>query len=121
MLIINQVVITSFLFWNNIFLTLVRLRLGLLEQDLANRFDISVSSVSHITATWINLMFHSFKAIEHYPPRHVVEKHMPKAFKKEYANTRLIIDATEFQVERPSSLLTQLYMFSSYKILPKCS
>ena len=97
------------------FLTLVRLRLGLLEQDLANRFDISVSSVSRITATWINLMFHSFKAIERYPPWHVVEKHMPEAFKKEYPNTRLIIDATEFQVERPSSLLTQSCTFSSYK------
>ena len=34
-----------------LFLTLVRLRLGLLEQDLANRFNISVSSVSRITAT----------------------------------------------------------------------
>ena len=97
------------------FLTLVRLRLGLLEQDLANRFDISVSSVSRITATWINLMFHSFKAIECYPPWHVVEKHMPEAFKKEYPNTRLINDATEFQVQRPSSLLTQSCTFSSYK------
>ena len=89
--------------------------MGLLEQDLANRFDISVSSVSRITATWINLMFHSFKAIERCPPWHVVEKHMPEAFKKEYPNTRFIIDATEFQVERPSSLLTQSYTFSSYK------
>ena len=60
-------------------------------------------------------MFHSFKAIERYPPWHVVEKHMSEAFKKEYPNTHLIIDATEFQVERPSSLLTQLCMFSSYK------
>ena len=36
------------------FLTLVRLRLGLLEQDLTNRFDISVSSVPRITATWLD-------------------------------------------------------------------
>ena len=90
------------------FLTLVRL--GLLEQNLANRFDISVS---RITATWIYLMFHSFKAIERYPPWHVVEKYMPEASKNEYPNSCLIIDNTEFQVERPSSLLTQ--SFSSYK------
>jgi len=96
------------------FLTVVRLCLGLLEQDLANRFGISVSSVSRITATWINLMFHSFKAIERFPPWHIVEKHMPEAFRKEYPNTRLIIDATELQVERPSSLLTQSCTFSAY-------
>jgi len=81
------------------FLTLVRLRLDLLEQDLANRFGISVSSVSRITATWINLMFHCFKAIERFPPWHIVEKHMPEAFKREYPNTRLIIDATELQLK----------------------
>jgi len=94
------------------FLTLC---LGLLEQDLACRFDLSVSSVSRIIATWINLMFHSFKAIDRYPPCHVVEKHMPDVYKKEYSNTCLIIDATEFQVERPSSLLSQSCTFSSYK------
>ena len=71
--------------------------------------------MSRITGTWINLMFHSFKAIEHYPPWHVVEKHMPDAFKKEYPNTYLIIDTTEFQVERPSSLLTQSCTFPFYK------
>jgi len=64
------------------FLTLVRLCLSLLEQDLANRFDISVSSVSRITATLINLMFHSFKAIEHYPPWHVVENVCPKHLRR---------------------------------------
>ena len=47
-----------------LFLTLVRLRLGLLEQGLANRFNISISSVSRITATWVNLMFHCLKAIK---------------------------------------------------------
>jgi len=40
---------------------------------------------------------------------------MPEAFKEEYPNTHLIIDATEFQVERPSSLLNQSCTFSSYK------
>ena len=40
---------------------------------------------------------------------------MPEAFKKEYPNTRIIIDATEFSIERPSSLLSQACTFSSYK------
>ena len=97
------------------FLTLVRLHLGLFELDLANRFSISQSTVSRITATWINLLYHALKDIEQYPPWHIVKKYMPEAFKKDYPNTRMIIDATEFFVERPSSLLSQACTFSSYK------
>ena len=97
------------------FLTLVRLRLGLLEHDIAYRFDISQPSVSRITNTWINLMFHSFKSIETFPAWHVVKKYMPETFKKDYPNTRVIIDATEFSVERPSSLLSQACTYSAYK------
>lgn len=97
------------------FMTLVRLHLGLPELDLAQRFNVSQSSVSRITLTWINLMYYSLKAIERFPPWHVVKKYMPEAFKTEYPNTRVIIDATEFKVERPSSLLSQATTFSAYK------
>lgn len=97
------------------FLMLVRLSLGLLEFDLANRFGISQSSVSRITATWINLLFHSLKGLERYPPWHIVKKYMPESFKEQYPNTRLIIDATEFGIERPSSLVSQAATFSAYK------
>ncbi|XP_065890698.1 uncharacterized protein [Dysidea avara] len=97
------------------FLTLVRLRAGLPELDVANRFDVSQATVSRITNTWINLMFHTLKSIEKFPPWHVVKKYMPDSFKKEYPNTRIIIDATEFAVERPSSLLSQACTFSAYK------
>ena len=46
------------------FFTLVRLRLGLLELDLAHRFGISQATVSRIVATWINFLYHTFKGIE---------------------------------------------------------
>ena len=84
------------------FLTLVRLRLGLFELDLANRFGISGATVSRITATWINLLYHTLKDIEKFPSWHIVKKYMPETFKKEYPN-------------RPSSLLSQACAFSAYK------
>lgn len=40
---------------------------------------------------------------------------MPESFKEEYPNTRLIIDATEFGIERPSLLVSQSTTFSAYK------
>ena len=98
-----------------LFMTLVRLRLGLLERDLAFRFNISQATVSRITCTWINLMYHSFKSIETFPSWALVRKYMPGAFKKDYPNTRIIIDATEFFIDRPSSLVSQSSTFSSYK------
>lgn len=97
------------------FMTLVRLHLGLLELDLANQFGVSQSTVSRITLTWINLLYHSFKAIERFPPWNVVKKYMLEVFEKEYLNTRIIIDATEFFIEQPSSLLNQACTFSNYK------
>jgi len=39
---------------------------------------------------------------------------MPDIF-KHYPNTRVIIDAIEFAIEQPSSLLSQSSTFSSYK------
>ncbi|XP_065901947.1 uncharacterized protein [Dysidea avara] len=97
------------------FLTLVRIRRGFPELDCAVRFGISQSSVSRVTNTWINLMYHNLKSIETFPSWHIVKKYMPDSFKKDYPNTRIIIDATEFYIERPSSLLSQACTFSSYK------
>ena len=38
-----------------LFLVLVRLRVGLPVHDLAKRFDLSKSTVSRLTVTWVNL------------------------------------------------------------------
>ena len=46
---------------------LCRLRLGLLEQDLALRFQVSQPSVSRIVTTWINLLYVKFKEVPIWP------------------------------------------------------
>ena len=97
------------------FLTLVRLRLGLLEQDLAYRFGVSQSTVSRIFTTWINFLYHQFKQIPLWPPREFVQAHMPKLFKEKYPTTRVIIDATEMFIQQPSLPELQQRTFSSYK------
>ncbi|KAL9984648.1 hypothetical protein ACROYT_G006969 [Oculina patagonica] len=42
--------------WQEFTLVLLRLRLGLFEKDLANRYRVSVSTVSDICRTWIRFM-----------------------------------------------------------------
>ena len=100
---------------NDFFLVMCRLRLGLLEQDLAYRFQISQSTVSRICVTWINLLFVKFKEIPLWPTRDGVDTHMPQCFREDYPSTRCIIDATEIFIQQPSSPVAQQLTFSSYK------
>lgn len=97
------------------FLLLVRLRLGLLEQDLADRFEISCATVSRIFATWINFLYFKFKQFSLWPPQEVVRSNMPNLFKDKYPATRVILDATEIFVEKPSMPDIQQLTFSTYK------
>lgn len=60
-------------------------------------------------------MYHCLKGIEQILPQQIVKKYMPEAFKKEYPNTHIIIDATEFVTEQPSSLVSQSCTFLAYK------
>ena len=101
--------------FNEFFLVLVRLRLGLFEKDLANRFNISVSTVCRICRTWIRFMYLRFKEIPLWPSKDLVNLYMPKCFKELYPSTRVIIDATEIFVETPALPEFQQMTFSSYK------
>ena len=101
--------------FNEFFLVLVRLRLGLFEKDLANRFNISTSTVCRICRTWIRFMYLRFKEIPLWPSRDLVNLYVPKCFKELYPSTRVIIDATEIFVETPALPEFQQMTFSSYK------
>ena len=97
------------------FLVLVRLRLGLFEEDLADRFNISRATVSRICITWINFLYIKLKELPLWPTRDMVQSYMPTIFKELYPTTRVIIDATEIFVETPSLPELQQMTFSNYK------
>lgn len=83
---------------NELFMTLIRLRLGLLHQDLAYRFKTNTRQVSTIILTWIQLLYKQFETIRKlmFATKDKVRKHLPKCFKK-YKNIRCIIDCTHVQ------------------------
>lgn len=60
-------------------------------------------------------MYKKFLEVPIWPSRNQVDLLMPKEFKMFYPNTRVIIDATEIFIQRPSDPLTQQVTFSSYK------
>lgn len=100
---------------NQIFIVLVRLRLGLLEEDIAYRYDISQSTVSRMFRFWINVMYSYFIQIPIWPSREIVKKYMPECFISKYPSTRIILDGTEIFIEKPSDYTVQSSTYSVYK------
>mgnify|MGYP002803995026 FL=1 len=94
-----------------LFLVLVRLRLGLLLQDLAHRYNISTSQVSRIFKTWIVFLHQCLRALPIWPSRKFIDDNMPPCFKLTYPKTRVIIDCTEIFIEMPSSCRSQSITF----------
>ena len=100
---------------DELLMTLVKLRHDFPESDLAARFDISQPTVSRIFSAWIRCMYHAFREIDIWPSRSLVDAFMPDSFRQKYPSTRVIIDATEFHIEKPANPDVQASTWSNYK------
>ena len=97
------------------FMTIMKLRLDLLQQDLANRFGVSTGKVSQIFITWIKLLARELGVLVIWPSREQVRKTLPLCFKKLYPKVHTIIDCTEVFTETPSCLEAHNLLWSDYK------
>ena len=97
------------------FLVLVRLRLGLHEEDISVRAGLSQSQISRITLSWFYFLHARLRYYPIWPSRSYIDKTMPESFKKMYPSTRVVIDCTEIFIEMPSSFRSQSVTYSSYK------
>ena len=100
---------------NELLLTLMRLRLCLLYEDLAYRFGIAASHVSTIVITSIQFLYVQYKSIQHlFCPSRSSLGAIPKCYRK-YKNIRFIIDCTEIFTQNSSDFAKQGNSFSHYK------
>lgn len=97
-------------------MVLMRLRLGLLLNDLEYRFKISASRISRIFNSWLRIMETALRSLVICPS--LTEQHnsciIPKCFKN-FKDTRIILDCTEIFIETPSSLENKSLCYSHYK------
>lgn len=100
---------------DQLFLTLMKLRQGKEDFELARIFDVSESTVGRVFSVWLNFMFYQLSEIDIWPERELVSLYMPRDFKRKFPKTRVILDATEIPIEKPSNLNFQSATFSSYK------
>ena len=89
--------------YDQLFLFMITLRLGLLESDLGVRFNISTSAVSRILLTLVNVLYTMLGQVPIWPTTAQIKNSMPECFKTIYSKTRVILDFTEIKVQRPSS------------------
>ena len=101
--------------YDQLFLFMIRLRLGLLGTDLGVRFNISTSTVSRIILTWSNFLYTMLGQVPIWPTTAQIKDSMPECFKNIYPKTRVILDCTEIKVQRPSSKVLNSEFYSAYK------
>ena len=107
--------ITKLSLFDEFFLTLVKLRLGVTHKDLAYRMDIKESSVGCIFRRWIDVMSTELKHLVSWPDKEQLQLKMPKVFRKHYSNVRCIIDCFEVFLQRPTSFVARAQTYSNYK------
>ena len=100
---------------DQLFLTLMKLRQAKEDYELALLFNISESLVHKLFVTWLNFMYFQFKEVDVWPSRKVVTQHMPSGFRDMFPNTRVILDATEIPINKPSNVNAQCETYSTYK------
>ena len=93
----------------------MKLRLNLINDDLALRFKISAGKVSQIFITWIKLMSRELSCLIIWPSKMQIRTTLPECFKKLYPKTRTIIDCSEIFIDSPGSLEVQACCYSDYK------
>ncbi|XP_065675917.1 uncharacterized protein LOC136073911 isoform X2 [Hydra vulgaris] len=95
-------------------LVLMKLRLGLLSNDLVDRFSVSLGTVSKIFKSWIRGMSQYLKSFVYFPDEEKVRLNHPDRFKNNQSLLG-IFDCSEIFIETPKDLELQSATWSEYK------
>lgn len=95
-------------------LMLMKIRLGLLGQDLAQRFGISATISSRIFATWVKATASVLKSFVYFPDYGHIAATRPPRF-RDVQNLHSIADGTEIFIQTPKNHIAQRQTWSSYK------
>ncbi|XP_064472488.1 uncharacterized protein LOC135386945 [Ornithodoros turicata] len=97
-------------------IVLMRLRLGLLTDDLACRFGVSSSCVSAIFHAWLNELAQNLERLIVWPSRHAIRRNLPNAYRDPmFDNVRCVVDCSEIFIHKPSCLKARSQTYSQYK------
>jgi hypothetical protein len=93
---------------DHLLLVLMKLRLGLLNRDLAFQFNLSDTSVSRIINQWIPNIANCLKGLIIRPENDITYSNIPESFKPNYKKVVSTIDCFEVFIETPHNLTARL-------------
>lgn len=109
----STTVLSSF---NQLLLTLIKLRLNYDFKDLAYHFKIHPTTASTYFENVINVLYRRFEPLITWPDTSVIKKNIPHCFFEVFQEkTTVIVDCFEVFIQKPPSLLTQQQCWSNYK------
>ena len=100
---------------SELLLVLMKLRLGLTNEFLADLFEISPTTCSQIFNTWIKMLATELQPLIFWPDKGMIKKQMPQSLHTQFPDLRCTIDCTEFFIGRPRHLHLQALTWSDYK------
>ena len=98
-----------------ILVVLMKLRIGLLNKDIAHRFGMQTSTISNIYRSWLPVISSSLQNLIVWPDRANIRKHIPSSFTHKFRDCICTIDCSEIFTERPSNLTARAQTWSNYK------
>jgi hypothetical protein len=100
---------------NQLFMTLIKLRQNKDEMCLSIDFNVSRQTVAKTVNQWINFLYLELSEVNWWQDRATVDAYFPHQFSKSFAKTRIVLDATEIPIEKPTNIQAQRMTFSVYK------
>ncbi|GBO35644.1 hypothetical protein AVEN_227919-1 [Araneus ventricosus] len=97
------------------FLFLVKLRTGISNEFLSVLFEISDSTVSRYFTFVMTVLYEKLKLLHIFPSKSKVVESMPRQFYSENRDCRVIVDCTEFPIQKPNSPANDLQFLQKHK------
>lgn len=94
---------------------LAKLKTGMTYRALGVVFDLHRTTVANIFLGMLNTMHSATANLIPWISRDVVQTTMPECFKEDFADTRVVIDCTEFRIEIPANVDECVLTYSHYK------
>lgn len=98
-----------------LFIFFMRLKSGMTESMMSFFFKMSQSTMSRTLNLVTDLIYSKISTVGIWPEKNKVIENMPYVFRSNFPQCRVIVDCTEFPIQKPSNPKEQQLTFSSYK------
>lgn len=102
--------------FQQLLLTMMKLRLNLPLKYLAYRFGVCPTTASETFFGTVHVLYTRFNQLVHWPDREQLHKNIPSCFREAFGNrVTVIIDCFEVFTETPSKVINASQCWSNYK------